>query len=370
MSLIGSETFKWEDADKRQNIMFRMSRNIKFNDNIVVREDEIAVFFRDGKALAYLDRPDRYALTSLNAPIVGKIVKFLSGVQQQAELIYLQKRAFDGKFGSKQPYQFRDKDFGMVNLRVFGEFRYKVAAPENFVNQFVGTFNFAASAEVEERIKEQVVILIYDSLGDMKNQGMGVADIASALTNIEQVVLGRAKDHFDLYGITIDKLSGLYISLPEEVQKAVDQRASMQILGTNYMQYQTGQAMREAASNPSGGGGAASLGVGLGAGMGMGYQMIGAMQPQQQQAQTAAAPQVLCPKCNTPNPQTNKFCASCGGKLGAKTVPCPSCKAEVPEGTKFCPECGKPVNETKKCKECGAEGPATSKFCPSCGKPL
>jgi len=369
MSLIGAETFKWEDIDKRQNIMFRMPRNIKFNDNIVVREDEIAVFFRDGKALAYLDRPDRYALTSLNAPIVGKIVKFLSGVQQQAEVIYLQKRAFDGKFGSKQPYQFRDKDFGMVNLRVFGEFRYKIAAPENFVNQFVGTFNFATSAEVEERIKEQVVILIYDSLGDMKNEGMGVADIASTLTNIEQVVLGRAKDHFELYGITVDKLSGLYISLPEEVQKAVDQRASMQILGTNYMQYQTGQAMREAASNPSGAGGAAGIGVGLGAGIGMGYQMIGAMQPQQQ-AQAAAAPTVLCPKCNTPNPQTNKFCASCGGQLGAKTIPCPSCKADVPEGTKFCPECGKPVAATKKCKECGAEGPATSKFCPSCGKPL
>ena len=70
MSLIGSETFKWEDADKRQNIMYRLPRNIKFNDNIVVREDEIAVFFRDGKVLAYIDRADRYALTSLNAPIV------------------------------------------------------------------------------------------------------------------------------------------------------------------------------------------------------------------------------------------------------------------------------------------------------------
>src|SRR5512136_3508727 len=161
MSLIGGETFNWEDQYKRTNIMWRVPRNIKFNDNIVVREDEMAVFFRDGKALDYIDRPDRYALTSLNAPIVGKIVKFLSGVVQQAELIYLQKRAFDGKFGSKQPYQFRDKDFGMVNLRVFGEFRYKVAAPENFVNQFVGTFNFATSAEVEERVKEQVVTLTY-----------------------------------------------------------------------------------------------------------------------------------------------------------------------------------------------------------------
>jgi len=373
MSLIGAETFKWEDVDKRGNIMFRLPRNIKFNDNIVVREDEIAVFYRDGKALAYIDRPDRYALTSLNAPIVGAIVKFLSGVQQQAELIYLQKRAIDGKFGSKQPYQFRDKEFGMVNLRVFGEFRYKVASPENFVNQFVGTFNFASSAEVEERIKEQMVILIYDSLGDLKEKGLGVADLAANLTTIEQVVLSRTKDHFDLYGVQIDKISGLYISLPEEVQKAVDTKSSMTILGANYMQYQTGQAMRDAAQNPSGG--AAGVGVGVGAGIGMGYQMMGQMQqpmqPQQQPAQAAAAPQIACPKCGTLNPQSGKFCSSCGAKLAPAMITCPKCKAQSPEGTKFCPECGSSmVPVMKKCKNCGAEAPDTTKFCPSCGKPL
>ena len=374
MSVIGAETFKWEDMDKRGNIMFRMPRNIKWNDNIVVREDEIAVFFRDGKALAYIDRPDRYALTSLNAPIVGTIVKFLSGVQQQAEVIYLQKRPFDGKFGSKQPYQFRDKEFGMVNLRVFGEFRYKVASPENFVNQFVGTFNFATSAEVEERIKEQMIILIYDSVGDMKNEGMGVADIAANLTNIEQVVLSRTKDHFDLYGISIDKISGLYISMPEEVQKAVDTSASMQILGTNYMQYQTGQAMREAAQNPSGG--AAAAGVGVGAGIGMGWTMMDSMRQSTPPpggtapaaAQAAGAAMVVCAKCNTQNPPTNKFCSSCGGKLGLATVPCPKCKAQVAEGTKFCPECGGPMAATKKCASCGVDVPASSKFCPECGK--
>ena len=374
MSLIGSETFKWEDADKRQNIMFRMPRNIKFNDNIVVREDEMAVFYRDGKALAYIDRPDRYALTSLNAPIVGAIVKFLSGVQQQAEVVYLQKRAFDGKFGSKQPYQFRDKDFGMVNLRVFGEFRYKVSSPENFVNQFVGTFNYATSAEVEDRIKEQVVILIYDSLGDMKQQGMGVADIAANLTNLEQTVLSRTNDHFALYGVSVEKLSGLYISLPEDVQKAVDTKSSMTILGANYMQYQAGQAMRDAAQNPSGG--TAAAGVGLGAGLGMGYTMVGAMQqgmaPGPAPAQVAAVPLIQCAKCGTANPPTNKFCASCGVKMGPTTVPCPKCNAQVAEGTKFCPECGGPMAApaTKKCPNCSADAPTTSKFCPGCGKAI
>ena len=374
MSLIGAETFKWEDGDKRQNIMFRLPRNIKFNDNIVVREDEIAVFYRDGKALAYIDRPDRYALTSLNAPIVGAIVKFLSGVQQQAELIYLQKRAFDGKFGSKQPYQFRDKDFGMVNLRVFGEFRYKVSSPDNFVNQFVGTFNFSTSAEVEDRIKEQVVILIYDSLGDMKQQGMGVADIAANLTNIEQAVLARTNDHFNLYGISVDKISGLYISLPEDVQKSVDTKSSMTILGANYMQYQAGQAMRDVAQNPSAG--LAGAGVGLGAGLGLGYTMVGAMQQGVAQgqvpAQTQAAPipMIQCAKCGTANPPTNKFCASCGAKMGPSTIPCPKCNAQVPEGTKFCPECGTAMAATKKCANCGVENPTTSKFCSGCGKAI
>jgi membrane protease subunit (stomatin/prohibitin family) len=374
MSLIGADTFKWEDQDKRSNIMYRMPRNIRFNDNIVVREDEVAVFFRDGKALAYIDRPDRYALTSLNAPVVGKLVKFLSGVQQQAEVVYLQKRVFDAKLGSKQPYQFRDKEFGMVNLRVFGEFRYKVAGPENFVNQFVGTLNYATSAEVEDRIKEQMVILVYDSIGDMKNDGMGVADIASNLTSIEQVILARCKDHFDLYGLSVDKLSGLYISLPEEVQKAVDTRSSMQILNANYVQYQTGQAMREAAQNPSGG--TAGAGVGVGAGIGMGWTMMDAMrQPAPAAAQGAApqatpqaAPGVPCPKCGEMNQPSSKFCSSCGAKMAVDNAKCPKCSAEVPATSKFCPECGGQVAVTKKCASCGAEVSGSVKFCPECGK--
>ncbi len=377
MSVIGAETFNWEDADKRNNIMYRVPRNIRFNDNIVVREDEIAVFYRDGKAMAYLDRPDRYALTSLNAPIIGKVIEALSGARQQAEVVYLQKRAFDGKYGSKQPYQFRDAEFGMVNLRVFGEFRYKVGSPENFVNQFVGTFNFTSSADVEERIKEQMVVLIYNAIGEMKNKGMGVADLASQLMNIEQVVLAKAKDHFDLYGVLVDKVSGMYISLPDEVQKAVDMRASMQILNTNYATYQAGQAMREAATNPSGG--AAAAGVGVGAGFGAGYMMVDAMRqgsaaPAAGTAPSAPAPApapaattVACPKCNTPNPPDAKFCRNCGNKMQNNTVKCPKCGNEVPNDSKFCHECGQQLKGNKNCAKCGKESPITAKFCPECG---
>ncbi|MCE5295976.1 MAG: SPFH domain-containing protein, partial [Euryarchaeota archaeon] len=283
---------------------------------------------------------------------------------------YLQKRAFDGKFGSKQPYQFRDAEFGMVNLRVFGEFRYKVAQPENFVNQFVGTFNYATSEEVEERIKEQMVVLIYNAIGEMKEKGMGVADLAASLMNIEQFVLSKAGDHFEMYGVGIDKVSGLYVSLPEEVQKAVDTRASMSVVGANYMQYQTGQAMREAATNPSGG--AAGAGVGVGAGIGMGYQMLGSMQgpgtPQPQQAAQPAAvgAVILCPKCGSQNATGAKFCNDCGAKMIVERVKCPKCGNAVPSDSKFCPECGNSM-QRKKCLKCGSEVQPGAKFCPECG---
>jgi len=351
-------TIAWDDVAKGNNLLWRAPRNIRFNDNIVVREDEFAVFFRDGKALAYIDRPDRYALSSLDAPVIGPIMK-LFGVKQEASVFYLQRRPFDGKFGSKQPYQFRDQDFGMVNLRLFGEFRYKIKEPSNFISQFVGTLGLATAPAVEERLREQLVAVIYDSLGELKQRGMGVADLGANILEIEQVVLQKAGPQFDPYGIEIQKISGLYISLPDEVQKAVDARAAMAITGTSYVQYQSGQAMRDAAVNPAGG--AAGAGVGIGAGIAMGAQMGSAMQQ-------PAAPQVQtkpCPKCGTQNPVTMKFCGSCGARTEEGTD-CPKCKAFVPKGVKFCPECGNNMVATAKCVN-GHSVPVGTKFCPECG---
>lgn len=361
MSLFGSDTFAWEDTAKRGNIMWRNPRNIKLNDNIVVREDEIAVFYRDGKALAYIDRPDRYALTSINAPIVGAIVKFLSGVKQRAEVYYVQKKPFDGKFGSKQPYQFRDPEFHVVSLRVFGEFRYKVASPENFINQFVGTLNMTTAAEVENRIKEQIVVVTYDSLGEIKKRGLAVLDLAANLEEIEQIILSKCADHFEAFGIEIVKISGINISLPEEVQEAVDARASMAITGTGYTKYQTGQAMRDAAENPAGGG--AGAGVGIGAGIGMGYQIADTMR------QPSAGPGEPCIKCQAIIPPGSKFCNVCGGRQEEGTE-CPKCKEFIPKGSKFCPECGTSMAATVPCPKCKAEIARGSKFCNECGETL
>ncbi|MCI4434221.1 MAG: SPFH domain-containing protein [Thermoplasmata archaeon] len=366
-SLIGATTIEWEDQYKQGNVMWKVPRNIRLNDNIVVREDETAVFFRDGKVLAYIDKPGRYALTSLNAPVVGEIVKLLSGVQQQAEVYYLQRRIMDAKFGSKEPYAFKDKDFGIVMLRLYGEMRYRISDPSLFINQFVGTFASETAADVESRIRDQMVMLIYNILGKMKDQGISVLDLPSNLMNIEEAVLANSKQAFDQYGIEINKISGLNISLPEEVQKAIDQRSSMQVLGVNYLQLQAGKAMVDAANNPSGAAGAgAGIGVGIGAGAGMAYPMASSISQGMQQPAPKEEKTKTCPKCGSTVPFDAKFCPNCGFDFTSlETIKCPYCGATIPKNSKFCPNCGKQL--ILKCPKCGSDIPPGAKFCPNCG---
>lgn len=342
-SVFGSTTIAWDDQFKQGSVLYKVPRQIKLNDNIVVREDEIAVFYRDGKVLTYFDQPNRYALTDFNAPVVGKLLKFFIGVQQWAEVFYVPKRYMDGKFGSSQPYQFTDPTFGIVSLRVFGEYRWKISSPELFINQFVGTFNAESSDDVEGRIKEQIVILVYSALGKMKQQGLKVTDLAANLTNIEQMVLAQGADNLGQYGMEINKISGLTISLPDEVQKAIETRSEMQVLGVNFMQYQTGKAIDDAAKNPSGGAGVfAGLGAGIGAGSAIGGQMAQGMAQGQMKS---------CPNCASMIPVNIKFCPNCGA---TQTVPqAPSAPAGA---AKFCPNCGTAVvGDAKFCNNCGKQ---------------
>ncbi len=348
-SVFGSTTFAWDDQYKQPspgvyNVLWKAPRQIRLNDNIVVREDEIAVFYRDGKVLTYFDQPNRYALTDFNAPIVGKLLKSFTGVTQWAEVYYVPKRYLDGKFGSTQPYQFTDPTFGIVNLRVFGEYRWRISSPELFINQFVGTFASESSDDVEDRIKEQMVILVYNSLGKMKAQGLKITDLAANLTNIEQEVLSTGPDNLGQYGIEINKISGLTISLPDEVQKAIDTRSQMQVLGVNFMQYQTGKAIDDAAKNQSGGAGTFA---GLGAGIGVGGVIGGSMAAGMGQGMN----QKSCPNCGSLVTASAKFCPNCGFNFPApEGAPAPA------GGSKFCPNCGSPIAVGAKfCNSCGAK---------------
>jgi membrane protease subunit (stomatin/prohibitin family) len=372
MSLVGADTFNWEDRYKGENVMYRVPKNIRWNDNVVVREDEYGVFFRDGKVMHVFDRPGRFAMTTLNVPILAKLAETITGIKQLGEIYYLQRRELRGKFGTAEPLVFRDSDFGMVRLRMFGQFSYKILDPTLFMTQFVGTKGVSSSNEVVEWMRDQIVMSLNDALGELKrDKNMGAVDMPAYLEEIEQILLVRVDDDVSRYGVKIMKLTGLNINLPEEVQKAVDMRGAMGVLQTDYMRYQAGKAMVNAAEGGGGGGGgagdtaAAGMGLGVGAGLGM-------MMPQMmQQGGQVPAQQAMvsCPKCKANVPAGSKFCPSCGEKIvTADAISCPKCKAQVPAGTKFCPECGTSMQAT--CPKCNAAVPSGTKFCPSCGEKL
>jgi membrane protease subunit (stomatin/prohibitin family) len=213
---------------------------------------------------------------------------------------------------------------------------------------------------------------------------MKVTDLAASLTNIEQAILATAPDNFGQYGVEINKISGLTISLPDEVQKAIDTRSQIQVLGVNYMQYQAGQAMVDAANNQSGTAGiGAGLGVGIGAGAGMGYAFGGQMT---QGMMGGGQQQRSCPNCGSMIAANSTFCPNCGASLQqaaapkAQTQTCAQCGTQMQAGTKFCPNCGAavaaqpapaaPQAAQKACPNCGAPITGASKFCPQCGKPV
>jgi membrane protease subunit (stomatin/prohibitin family) len=213
-----------------------------------------------------------------------------------------------------------------------------------------------------------------DALGESK---IAALDLASNYDELGRFSRTKLSDEFKSFGLELTKFIIENISLPPEVEAAMDKRTSMGVIGDvgRYAQFQAADAMRDAAQNPSGG---AGTGAGLGAGFAIGNmmagQMAGAMNPQQQHqqntqsgSQTGSAT-VKCPKCGVANTGASKFCNECGAKLevGTQTVPCVKCGADLPAGAKFCNQCGA-KQEKPRCPNCQAEAAPGAKFCNECG---
>ena len=153
------------------------------------------------------------------------------------------------------------------------------------------------------------------------------------------------------------------LSLPEEVEKVLDERSKLGILGDKmgtYTQYQAAQAMRDAAQNPSGG--LAGLGVGLGAGVHMGGMFANAIDTAKD-----SQPTTKCVKCGAVIAVDTKFCPECGA---SQKLTCPKCHAVVASGAKFCQNCGEKLLDEKVCPKCGKKLNSNAKFCPDCGEKL
>ncbi len=278
--------FYWVEDQKGENVMWRLPRNIMWNDNVLVREDEYGIFFRDGKALVVFDRPDRYALTTENIPVLKSILGTVVGNVQIGEFYWAQKR------------EFRDVDFGVVQLRIFGQFSYKIVDPLLLITQFVGTKGLTKSEEIVEWMKSQVIMVLNDTLGELKaKKQMGVLDMPGYRQEIEQLCLGKLTAETEIYGLKIMKFAGLNINMPEEVQEAINKRGAMSALGVNYIQYQSGKAIEGIGQGAAQGGEGSGFAM-MGAGMSMGGMMTQSMaggggQPAPFGGQQAAAPRLL-----------------------------------------------------------------------------
>jgi membrane protease subunit (stomatin/prohibitin family) len=337
------------------------SSDIKLGAQLVVQENQSAVFFRDGKALDTFG-PGRHTLTTNNIPLLTRLLSIPFGGTSpfQASVLFVARHTFqDLKWGTKEPIPFRDAELRMVRLRAFGKYSMRVVDPQLFVGSIVGTRGIVSTEAIGSFLRDIIVQKLNDLLGENLKT---IFDLPAYYDELAAGVKSRVADDFSKQGLELVDLIISAITPPEEVQKMIDERASMGAIGdmSAYMQFKAAQSIQDAAKQE---GGAAGQGMGLGLGIGYGQMMAGAV------SGAAQGQTVACPKCGTANPAGAKFCSNCGASQqapGAVSVECPSCHAKVPAGTKFCSSCGHSL-EPQPCKNCQAPVQAGAKFCANCG---
>ena len=265
------------------------SAETRMGSQLVVREYQQAVFFRDGKGLDVLG-PGRHTLTSQNVPILAALIGKLFDNKSpfRTEVVFVNQNIFNEmKWGTKEAVPFKDSELGYVQLRAFGNYTMRVKDPLLFVNTLVGGRGRFATADIANFLRDVVISRLNDILGETLKT---VFELAAMYDELSVAAKMRMTEDFAKYGIELIDFYINAITPPEEVQKAINERASMGALGdmNKYMQYQSAKAMREAAANPGGAGGAMAAGMGAGLGMMMPQMMAQNLQQAQAQAQAPA----------------------------------------------------------------------------------
>ena len=268
---------EWLD-DSGDTLVHRFVRHeneIKNGAQLIVRPGQAAVFVDQGR-IADVFTPGRYELTTENLPVLSTLRGWKYGFDSpfKAEVYFVTTRQITNrKWGTKNPVMMRDADFGPVRLRAFGSYSIKAADPGRLIAEIVGTDGHFTVDEISDQLRDMVTSRFADALGEAKIPAL---DLASNYDEIGDRLIARMQPEFSAYGLELTKLLVENISLPEEVEKVLDRRTSMGVLGDldAYTKFQTAQAIEKAAGNP---GGAASEGMAMGMGFAMANRMAGSM---------------------------------------------------------------------------------------------
>jgi membrane protease subunit (stomatin/prohibitin family) len=332
------------------------SADIKLGAQLVVHETQEAVLYRDGKALDVFG-PGRHTLSTQNIPLLGKVIGAPFGGDSpfRVSVVFVNKKTFiDQKWGTREPVVFRDSELGMVRLRAFGNYGYRIGDSQLFVNTVVGSQGLFETDRLKDFYRDVIVSRLNDLMGETLKT---IFDLARYYDELGTAAKARLAEDFAKYGVDLTDFYINSITPPDEVQEKIDERAAMGAVGdmNTYMQFKAAQAIQDAAEGGAGGeGGAAGAGMGLGLGAGFGAMMPGMIANAMHQAGgqgapaqggggtaaagAAAAAGGFCSDCGSQMPQGAKFCPGCGRPQAA--TGCPGCSQPVPDGAKFCPNCG------------------------------
>ena len=336
---------------------------ISLGAQLIVKENQEAVFFKEGKALDSFG-PGRHTLKTGNIPILEKLINLPFGGKTPfpAEVYYINKSEIPNlKWGTKQPIQFLDPTYKIaIPMRTFGSYSIRVLDAKGLLMMAIGTWQAFNTEDIGSTLRDMMILpRIQDLLTEtMVKQNLSILNIAAYYEEIG--IAGRTKlaDEFASFGLELVRFAVESVNFPEEdesvkrLKKALADKAEINIIGgDDYKMKRTFDTMEKAAGSN-----------GMAGGM-MGAAMGGAGTLQGGQQSVKA-----CPHCNAQNPANAKFCSSCGKEM-VSGAPCPKCNAMVPTGAKFCPECGQGM-QGGKCPKCNAVTAPGAKFCPECGEKM
>jgi len=285
------EIIQWLD-ESNDTLVYRFpvyNQEIKMGAQLTVRENQVSLFINEGKA-ADLFGPGRYELTTQTIPILTALRGWKYGFQSpfKAEVYFFNTRLFtDLKWGTTNPVMMRDKDFGMIRLRAFGTYAMRIADPKEFFKTVVGTQGLTTTNDILGQLRSTIISRLSDAIA---SANIAALDMATKYDELGQAAIEQVGPEFAKYGLELSRFFVENVSLPEEVEAAIDQRTKLGVLGDRMQQYtqlQVADSIPVAAANP---GGLAGAGAGLGAGFAIGGAMGNAFGGGFQQSGGAAPP--------------------------------------------------------------------------------